>query len=72
MANLHVQPKKNSNAWLWIILLIIIIAAAAYYFLVYKKQPPANNGAFQQNNSLQLKTAQFPLQPVADAATILY
>ncbi len=71
MANLHVQPKKKSNAWLWVVLLIIIIAAAAYYFLVFKKQLPANNSALHQNTSLQLKPPQLSLPPVADAAIIL-
>ncbi|MEO7800416.1 MAG: hypothetical protein ABIR81_00370 [Ginsengibacter sp.] len=40
MANLHVQPKKKNNAWLWILLLLIIAAAAVYYFAVYKKDHP--------------------------------
>jgi len=40
MANLHVQPKRKNNSWLWILLLIIIAAAAIYYFAVYKKDHP--------------------------------
>jgi len=68
MANLHVQPKRKSNAWLWIVILIIIIAAAVYYFEVYKKQTPVNAGAFQPNTSLQLKNAQLTFQPEAGAA----
>lgn len=66
MANLHVQPKRKSNAWLWIIILIIIIAAVVYYFGVYKKQTPVNGSAFKPNTSLQLKNAQLPLQPEAE------
>ena len=65
MANLHVQPKRKSNAWLWIIILIIIIAAAVYYFQVYKKQTPVNGSAFQPKTSLQSKNAQLPFQAVA-------
>lgn len=70
MANLNVQPKRKSNAWLWIVILIIIIAAAAYYFGVYKKQLPVNGSPFQQPTSLQLKTAQLPLQREAEAMII--
>lgn len=40
MADLHVQPKRKNNSWLWILLLIIIAAAAIYYFAVYKKDHP--------------------------------
>ena len=61
-ANLHVQPKRKSNAWLWIVILIIIIAAALYYFEVYKKQTPVSGSAFQPTTSLQLETAQLPFQ----------
>lgn len=71
MANLHVQPKRKSYAWLWIVILIIIIAAALYYFEVYKKQTPVNGSAFQQRNSLQLKTAHPLLQHDAGAVIIL-
>ena len=71
MANLHVQPKRKSNAWIWIVILIIIIAAAVYYFQVYKKQTPVNGSAFQPNTSFKLKVAQLPIQPEAEAAIIL-
>lgn len=63
MANLHVQPKRRSNAWLWIVILVIIIAAAIYYFEVYKKQTPANGSVFQPNTSWQLKSIQLPATP---------
>jgi len=68
MANLHVQPKRKSNAWLWIIILIIIIAAVIYYFEVYRKQTPVNGNVFQPKTSLQLKNAQLTFQPKAGAA----
>lgn len=68
MANLHVQPKRKSNAWLWIIILIIIIAAVVYYFEVYKKQTPVNSNVVQPNTSLQLKNAQLSFKPQAGAA----
>lgn len=63
MANLHVQPKRRNNAWLWILILVIIIAAAIYYFEVYKKQAPANSSVFQLNTSSQLKSVQLPAAP---------
>jgi len=68
MANLHVQPKRKSNAWLWIIILVLIIAAAIYYFELYKKQTPVNGNVFQPNTSFQLKNAQLTLQPKAGVA----
>ena len=35
MAELHVQPKRNSYWWLWLLLAIIIIGGAIYYYLNY-------------------------------------
>lgn len=57
MANLHVQPKRKSYAWVWILILILIIAAAAYYFMVYKKQGPAPDNALNQRSSMPLQAA---------------
>jgi flagellar basal body-associated protein FliL len=69
MANLHVQPKRKNNTWIWIVILIVIIAAALYYFEVYKKQAPiVNDSVFQQPTSSQLQTAQLSLQPKVVAA----
>jgi len=33
MAEIRVEPKKRSLAWLWVILLLVIAAAVAWYFL---------------------------------------
>ena len=33
MAEIRVEPKKRSLAWLWILLLIAIAAAVAWYFM---------------------------------------
>ena len=33
MAEIRVEPRKRSLAWLWILLLLILVAAAAWYFL---------------------------------------
>jgi len=68
MANLHVQPKRKNNAWIWIVILVLIIAAAIYYFEVYKKQTPVNVNVFQPNNSMKLNNAQATLQPAARVA----
>jgi outer membrane protein OmpA-like peptidoglycan-associated protein len=45
MAELHVQPKRNSYWWLWLILAIIIIGGAVYYYLNYyqKDNTRSNN-----------------------------
>ena len=35
MAEIHVQPKKNtSSTWLWILVSLVIIAAVAVYILM--------------------------------------
>lgn len=68
MANLHVQPKRKNNAWVWIVILVLIIAAAIYYFEVYKKQTPVNGNVFQPNTSLQSNNAQLTFQPAAGVA----
>ena len=58
MANLHVQPKRKSFAWLWIIILILVIAGAIYYFAVYKKQGHATTATLHAHSSLQLQVAE--------------
>jgi hypothetical protein len=35
MAELHVQRKRNSYTWLWLLIIIIVAAAGAYYYLHY-------------------------------------
>lgn len=36
MAEIRVEPRRRSLAWLWILIAIVIIAALAYYFLYYR------------------------------------
>ena len=36
MAEIRVEPKRRSLAWLWIIIVLLVIAALAYYFLYYR------------------------------------
>jgi hypothetical protein len=31
MAEIRVEPKRTSRAWIWVILLLVLVAAAAYY-----------------------------------------
>ena len=35
MAEIRVEPKKRSLAWLWVLLLLAVIAAVVWYFYVY-------------------------------------
>jgi hypothetical protein len=35
MAEIRVEPKRRSMAWLWILLAVIVLAALGYYFLYY-------------------------------------
>ena len=34
MAEIRVQPRKRSMAWLWILLALLIIAALVYFFVL--------------------------------------
>ena len=36
MAEIHVEPRRRSLAWLWILLVLIIAAGLVYYFLYYR------------------------------------
>lgn len=72
MAELHVQRKKNNNAWIWILLLIIVIAAAAYYYFnYYQKGKPipgtdntTDSTAFKRvDNSIYKNTYDFCTAP---------
>ena len=33
MAEIRVEPKKRSLAWLWIVLLLVLAAVVAWYFM---------------------------------------
>ena len=53
MAEIHVQPKKNTSNtnWIWIILLILVLAAVVYYFMNRNNTsdtvtPPANTTGY--------------------------
>jgi hypothetical protein len=37
MAEIRVEPKRRSLAWLWILLLLIVAAAVAWYFMYYNR-----------------------------------
>ena len=36
MAEIRVEPRRRSLAWLWILLVLIIVGGLVYYFLYYK------------------------------------
>jgi len=33
MAELHVQKKRNSYVWLWVLLIVLLIAGGVYYYM---------------------------------------
>ncbi len=49
MAELNVQPKKKSYAWVWIMLILIIIAGGVYWYMNYYNKDatliPENNNS---------------------------
>jgi hypothetical protein len=36
MAEIRVEPRRRSLAWLWILLALIIAGGLVYYFLYYR------------------------------------
>ena len=38
MAEIRVEPRRRSMAWLWILIALVIIGALAYYFLYYRSR----------------------------------
>ena len=36
MAEIHVEPRRRSLAWLWILLALIVVGGLVYYFLYYR------------------------------------
>jgi hypothetical protein len=36
MAEIHIEPRRRSMVWLWIVLALIIAGGAVYYFLYYR------------------------------------
>ncbi|MEP6596693.1 MAG: hypothetical protein ABJA71_12140 [Ginsengibacter sp.] len=66
MANLHVQPKRRNNSWIWILVIVLIIAAAVYYYLNYYKKgiTPGSEKAFREAPSQQLNLSQVRVKNV--------
>jgi flagellar basal body-associated protein FliL len=63
MAELHVQRKRSSLSWFWILLILILIAGGVYFYLHYKN-PQGNavqtksSGSIKQVNKSTAKTIQ--------------
>jgi hypothetical protein len=36
MAEIHVEPRRRSLAWLWILLALIVVGGLVYYFMYYQ------------------------------------
>lgn len=36
MAEIHIEPRRRSMVWLWIVLALIIAGGLVYYFLYYR------------------------------------
>ena len=36
MAEIHVEPRHRSLAWLWILLALVVVGGLVYYFLYYR------------------------------------
>lgn len=36
MAEIRVEPRRRSMAWLWILLALIIVGGLVYYFFYYR------------------------------------
>ncbi|MBV9879699.1 MAG: hypothetical protein JO180_04345 [Gemmatirosa sp.] len=45
MAEIRVQPKKGSLAWLWVLLLLVVVAAAVWFFYFRNVTPVPPTGA---------------------------
>jgi hypothetical protein len=35
MAEIRVQPKRRSMAWLWVLLLLVVLGGLGYYMFFY-------------------------------------
>jgi len=71
MANLHVQPKRRNNLWIWILIIILLIVAAVYYYTNYYKKgiTPGSAKAFRESPSLQIKMSRVSLKNPYTAMT---
>ena len=36
MAEIRVEPRRRSMAWLWILLALIVVGGLVYYFVYYR------------------------------------
>jgi hypothetical protein len=54
MAEIRVEPKKRSLAWLWVLLLLAVVAAVVWYFYFYTGGRPVTVGALPLVRSMPL------------------
>ena len=64
MAEIRVEPKRRSLAWLWVLLLLIVAAAVAWYFMYYN-----NSGTTAPRTGQRETPALVGATRVASAAT---
>lgn len=57
MAELHVQPKRNSYWWIWLLLAIIIIGGAIYYYVNYYQKGETITGTTTTDSAYSSNTA---------------
>jgi flagellar basal body-associated protein FliL len=57
MAEIHVEPKKNTSntSWIWIVLVLLIAAAIVYYLMTRNKT--GNNTTAPANTTGQIQVS---------------
>jgi flagellar motor protein MotB len=65
MAELHVQPKRNSYWWIWLLLAIIIIGGALYYYFNYYQKGKTLGGPAMNDSTASTTTSSSDTSAVA-------
>lgn len=56
MAELHVQKKRNSYIWFWVVLITLVVLSGMYYYLHYYN-PKAFPVNAKPGSSMRVKEA---------------
>lgn len=57
MAEIHVEPKKqSSNSWIWIVVILLLAAAAIYYFMTRDKTDDRTTTPANTTGAISLPT----------------